>query len=110
MRRSYERVKRQAASSRAGTGGATGSIASRGRRRSAQLGKAQVQRPNSSSTRPQVVAASLTAAFNVLSEQGGNTKNKAKSAADLAAAIDPVITFLRGGLDALKEPRTTRRR
>ena len=60
--------------------------------------------------RPQVVAASLTAAFNVLSEQGGNTNTKAKSAADLAAAIDPVITFLRGGLDALKEPRTTRRR
>jgi AcrR family transcriptional regulator len=60
--------------------------------------------------RPQVVAASLTAAFNVLSEQGGDTKKKPKSAADLAAAIDPVITFLRGGLDALKEPRTTRRR
>jgi AcrR family transcriptional regulator len=54
--------------------------------------------------RPQVVAASLTAAFNVLSEQGGGTKKKLKSAADLAAAIDPVIAFLRGGLDALKEP------
>jgi AcrR family transcriptional regulator len=61
--------------------------------------------------RPQVVAASLTAAFNVLSEQGGGTKKKSKSAADLAAAIDPVIAFLRGGLDALKEPPgTTRRR
>ena len=61
--------------------------------------------------RPQVVAASLTAAFNVLSEQGGGTKKKSKSAADLAAAIDPVIAFLRGGLDALKEPAgTTRRR
>jgi AcrR family transcriptional regulator len=60
--------------------------------------------------RPQVVAASLTAAFNVLSERGGGTKNKSKSAADLAAAIDPVITFLRGGLEAVKEPRTTRRR
>ncbi len=60
--------------------------------------------------RPQVVAASLTAAFNVLSEQGGDTKRKSKSAADIAAAIDPVITFLRGGLDALKEPSTTRRR
>jgi AcrR family transcriptional regulator len=60
--------------------------------------------------RPQVVAASLTAAFNVLSERGGGTKNKSKSAADLAAAIDPVITFLRGGLDALKAPRPTRRR
>jgi AcrR family transcriptional regulator len=60
--------------------------------------------------RPQVVAASLTAAFNVLSERGGGTKNKSKSAADLAAAIDPVITFLRGGLDALKAPRPTRGR
>jgi AcrR family transcriptional regulator len=51
--------------------------------------------------RPQVVAASLTAAFNVLSERGGGPKNPA----DRAALIDPVITFLRGGLDALKEPR-----
>ena len=60
--------------------------------------------------RPQVVAASLTAAFNVLSERGGDVNKKPKSAAELAAAIDPVITFLRGGLDALKAPRTTRRR
>jgi len=60
--------------------------------------------------RPQVVAASLTAAFNVLSERGGDANKKSKSAADMAAAIDPVITFLRGGLDALKAPRTTRRR
>jgi AcrR family transcriptional regulator len=52
--------------------------------------------------RPQVVAASLTAAFNVLTERGGGPKAKPKSAADVAAAIDPVITFLRGGLDALK--------
>jgi AcrR family transcriptional regulator len=60
--------------------------------------------------RPQVVAASLTAAFNVLSERGGDANKKSKSAADTAAAIDPVITFLRGGLDALKAPRPTRRR
>jgi AcrR family transcriptional regulator len=60
--------------------------------------------------RPQVVAASLTAAFNVLSERGGGSRAKPKSAADLAAAIDPVITFLRGGLDALKAPRAPRRR
>jgi AcrR family transcriptional regulator len=59
--------------------------------------------------RPQVVAASLTAAFIVLSERGEGTK-KSKGAAELAAAIDPVITFLRGGLEALREPRTTRRR
>ncbi|MDX6450508.1 MAG: hypothetical protein QOH16_557 [Gaiellaceae bacterium] len=60
--------------------------------------------------RPQVVAASLTAAFNVLAEGGraaGPTKKK--SAADFAARIDPVITFLRGGLDAFKESPTTRR-
>jgi AcrR family transcriptional regulator len=55
--------------------------------------------------RPQVVAASLTAAFNVLSERGGGSSAKPKSAADMAALIDPVITFLRGGLDGLKEPR-----
>jgi AcrR family transcriptional regulator len=54
--------------------------------------------------RPQVVAASLTAAFNVLSERRGRGSAKPKSTAEIAALIDPVITFLRGGLDALKEP------
>jgi AcrR family transcriptional regulator len=52
--------------------------------------------------RPQVVAASLTAAFNVLSERGEDSVAKPKSAADMAALIDPIITFLRGGLAALK--------
>jgi AcrR family transcriptional regulator len=60
--------------------------------------------------RPQVVAASLTAAFNVLTERGGGPSAKPKSAADMAALIDPIITFLRGGLDALKEPRSARTR
>ena len=60
--------------------------------------------------RPQVVAASLTAAFNVLSERGEGPRGKPKTEDDVAAQIDPVITFLRGGLDALKEPRTARRR
>jgi AcrR family transcriptional regulator len=60
--------------------------------------------------RPQVVAASLTAAFDVLFERGGGPSAKPHSADEVAALIDPVITFLRGGLDALKEPRTTRRR
>jgi len=57
--------------------------------------------------RTQVVAASLTAAFNLLSEgsDGSSTKQD-----DIAKAIDPVITFMRGGLEALKEPRTTHRR
>jgi AcrR family transcriptional regulator len=60
--------------------------------------------------RPQIVAASLTAAFNVLAERKGGSRARAKSADEVAALIDPVIAFLRGGLDALKEPRTTRRR
>jgi AcrR family transcriptional regulator len=55
--------------------------------------------------RPRVVAASLTAAFNVLAEQGRGSTVKSKSAEEVAAMIDPIITFLRGGLDALKEPR-----
>jgi AcrR family transcriptional regulator len=53
--------------------------------------------------RPQVVAASLTAAFNALGERGEGSSAKPKSAADLAAVIDPVFTFLRGGLEALKD-------
>jgi AcrR family transcriptional regulator len=52
--------------------------------------------------RPQIVAASLTAAFNTLSERDEGSNAKPKSAAALAAAIDPVFMFLRGGLDALK--------
>jgi hypothetical protein len=56
--------------------------------------------------RPRVVAASLTAAFNDLSERAG-VKAKPKSAEEFAAAIDPIFAFLRGGLDALKEPRAT---
>jgi AcrR family transcriptional regulator len=60
--------------------------------------------------RPQVVAASLTAAFIVLSERGVGPSSKAKSADEVAAQIDPVITFLRGGLEALKEPGAARRR
>jgi AcrR family transcriptional regulator len=52
--------------------------------------------------RPQVVAASLTAAFDVLFEQGGHEGTEPKAVDDVAALIDPVMTFLRGGLDALK--------
>jgi hypothetical protein len=29
---------------------------------------------------------------------------------ELTARLDPVFTFLRGGLDALQKPRSTRRR
>jgi AcrR family transcriptional regulator len=60
--------------------------------------------------RAQVVAASLTAAFNVLTERGDGANAKSQSAAEVAALIDPIITFLRGGFEALKEPPTTRRR
>jgi AcrR family transcriptional regulator len=50
--------------------------------------------------RPHLVAASLTAAFILLAERGDS---KAKPSRDeVAAAIDPVMSFLRGGLDALK--------
>jgi AcrR family transcriptional regulator len=59
--------------------------------------------------RPHVVAASLTAACIVLNERG-DSRAKPKNAADIAAQIDPIITFLRGGLEALKEPSTARRR
>ena len=45
-----------------------------------------------------------------LSERGEGPRGKPKTEDDVAAQIDPVITFLRGGLDALKEPRTARRR
>ncbi|MCW2975476.1 MAG: transcriptional regulator, TetR family [Actinomycetia bacterium] len=54
--------------------------------------------------RPHLVAASLTAAFVVLTQRSGSGA-KPQTPRDVAAAIDPVITFLRGGLDALKEPR-----
>jgi AcrR family transcriptional regulator len=51
--------------------------------------------------RPQVVAASLTAAFDVLFELSDHSA-KPKSVDEVAAMIDPVMTFLRGGLEALK--------
>jgi len=51
--------------------------------------------------RTQLVTASLTAAFNLLAERGA-AKDKPWSPQELEAHIDPVFTFLRGGLDALK--------
>jgi hypothetical protein len=56
--------------------------------------------------RPQIVAASLTAAFNALSDRSESSGGKARSPEEFAARINPVITFLRGGLEALKDPRT----
>jgi len=58
--------------------------------------------------RPRVVAASLIAAFDGLFDS--ETRAKPQSADEVAALIDPVMTFLRGGLDALREPRGTRSR
>lgn len=52
--------------------------------------------------RPRVVAASLTAAFNVLTEQDQGPSGELKGPEEVAADIDPVIRFLRGGLDALR--------
>jgi AcrR family transcriptional regulator len=51
--------------------------------------------------RPHVVAASLIAAFEVLSERDPARAPKSQSPEEIAAAIDPVIAFLRGGLEAL---------
>jgi AcrR family transcriptional regulator len=50
--------------------------------------------------RPQVAAASLTAAFEVLERQDRGL-SKAPTSAEIAAAIDPVIAFVRAGLEAL---------
>jgi AcrR family transcriptional regulator len=52
--------------------------------------------------RPHVVAASLMAAFQLLLARKGEPKSTPPSPDDVARAVDPVITFLRGGLAALK--------
>jgi hypothetical protein len=46
----------------------------------------------------------------LLSERSTGSSAKQKSADDVAAAIDQVITLLHGGLEAFKAPSTTRRR
>ena len=53
--------------------------------------------------RPQVAAASLTAAFAVLERQDRGPST-APTNAEIAAAIDPVISFVRAGLQALPGP------
>ena len=52
--------------------------------------------------RPQVAAASLTAAFDVLERQDRGL-SKTPTSAEIAAAIDPVISFVRAGLQGLPE-------
>ena len=54
-------------------------------------------------TRPQVVATSLTAAFNLLIDRGAS-KERPWTPEEAAAQIDPIFTFLRSGLAALKKP------
>jgi AcrR family transcriptional regulator len=53
--------------------------------------------------RAQVAAASLTAAFEVL-EQRDRGSSASYTTEDVAAAIDPVISFVRAGLEALPAP------
>jgi hypothetical protein len=50
--------------------------------------------------RPQVAAASLTAAFEVLSRQGRDPSTPPTNE-EIARAIDPVLSFVRAGLGAL---------
>jgi len=50
--------------------------------------------------RPRLVAASLIAGFEALDRD----PESAPTAEDVAALVDPVITFLRAGLEALKTP------
>jgi AcrR family transcriptional regulator len=53
--------------------------------------------------RPRVVAASLIAAFEALFEQQERGAPLPRNPHEAAEVIDPVITFLRGGLEALKQ-------
>jgi AcrR family transcriptional regulator len=48
--------------------------------------------------RPQLAAASLTAAFEVLEREGGGTSHTPEG---IAEALDPIIAFVRAGLNAL---------
>jgi hypothetical protein len=48
------------------------------------------------------VAAAFTAAFNLLADRGAS-KSRPYTPEELEAQIDPVIQFLRAGVDALKQ-------
>jgi len=52
--------------------------------------------------RTQLVAAAFTAAFNLLADRGAS-KSQPYTPEELEAQIDPVIRFLRAGVDALKQ-------
>ena len=49
------------------------------------------------------MAAAFTAAFNLLADRGAS-KSRPYTPQELEAQIDPVIQFLRAGVDALREP------
>ena len=51
--------------------------------------------------RPQVAAASLTAAFEVLEKQDRGRTTSTVTPEEIAAAIDPVISFVRAGLQSV---------
>jgi AcrR family transcriptional regulator len=53
--------------------------------------------------RTQLVAAAFTAAFNLLADRGAS-KSRPFTPEELQAQIDPVIRFLRAGVDALRQP------
>jgi AcrR family transcriptional regulator len=52
--------------------------------------------------RTQLVAAAFTSAFNLLADRGAS-KSRPYTPEELEAQIDPVIRFLRAGVDALKQ-------
>lgn len=54
--------------------------------------------------RPHVAAASLTAAFEVLHEKGHAAPTSSSPPEQIAAAIDPIIAFVRAGLRSLTTP------
>jgi AcrR family transcriptional regulator len=54
--------------------------------------------------RAHVAAASLTAAFEVLDERRDRGSSAPDTTEEVAAAIDPVISFVRAGLEALPAP------
>jgi len=57
--------------------------------------------------RANVAAASLTAAFEVLSQQERVPASASVTSEEIAAAIDPIIAFVRAGLQALPAPGTS---
>lgn len=53
--------------------------------------------------RPQIAAASVTAAFEVLEQEDQTGPWKTATNEEIAAAIDPVLAFVRAGLEALPQ-------